>query len=455
MNILRLFLVIFGLNCLTSASASDGVRIALDEGTQLRYFNQLQHAGLVVMSTQQKSTLYEKNAQQFFIPASTTKLITALLALQHWGADYRFKTEFYVTEGFKEGGGKKNENKKLNPLFYKLQIKGYGDPFLVSEELAFVVKKLVQRLKQQGVFHLAGVQLDTHYYEGGVKFSGASQTDNPYDAISSALAANFNTLYIQKTAEGFISAESQTPMTPTAHVLAREIKSFKQARYGLKKRINLGQNETIAQRYFAELLMAFLRQEGIVVEGNVEWQPISKTARPLYVHRNRHTLAEVILPMMKYSTNFIANQLALNLSREVSGRPASAQTVTEVYQQRLTEQFGWQAFTLKEGAGLSRENRLSPEQLIDVLTAFEPWRDLLPEIEKNVYAKSGTLLGVSTLAGYLFHEVNNEINWYPFAVMMNQKVPYRYRNKLARELRMSLTSGSLSENEERNERKLF
>ncbi|HIE40224.1 MAG TPA: peptidase S13 [Thiomicrorhabdus sp.] len=390
------------------------------EGTSLRYFNQLQHAGLLVMNADQSNRLYEKNAQQAFIPASTTKLITALLALQHWGADYRFKTEFYLVQN--------------NPQAPYLLVKGYGDPFLVSEELIFIARELAHALKQQGVTHLSGIQLDTQYYKGGVKFSGATQTDNPYDATASALAANFNTLYIQKVAKGFVSAEPQTPMTPTAHMLAEEIKGFKKSKSGLKKRVNLGQNERVAERYFAELLMAFLKQEGVSIAQNIHWKPLSKEASLLYEHRNHRALSEIIRPMMKYSTNFIANQLALNLSREISGQPASAKTVETVYQQRLTELFGWQTFKVKEGAGLSRENQLSPEQLIDVLNAFQPWRELLPEIEPNVYAKSGTLHGVSTLAGYLYDENNHPKNGYPFAIMINQKVPPNYRNKLARSL---------------------
>jgi D-alanyl-D-alanine carboxypeptidase/D-alanyl-D-alanine-endopeptidase (penicillin-binding protein 4) len=54
----------------------------------------------------------------------------------------------------------------------------------------------------------------------------------------------------------------------------------------------------------------------------------------------------------------------------------------------------------------------------------------LPEVELNVFAKSGTLMGVSTLAGY----IHADKVWYPFAFMINQKVPYRYRNQLIKEL---------------------
>jgi D-alanyl-D-alanine carboxypeptidase/D-alanyl-D-alanine-endopeptidase (penicillin-binding protein 4) len=41
------------------------------------------------------------------------------------------------------------------------------------------------------------------------------------------------------------------------------------------------------------------------------------------------------------------------------------------------------------------------------------------------------LIGVSALAGY----VKKQHQWRPFAVIINQKTPYRFRNKLAVELR--------------------
>ncbi len=92
--------------------------------------------------------------------------------------------------------------------------------------------------------------------------------------------------------------------------------------------------------------------------------------------------------------------------------------------------FGWKDYFLEDGAGLSRSNRLSPAQLVDVLGRFMSWKHLLPEIEPGIHAKSGSLIGVSALAGY----INKQDEWRPFAVIINQKTPYHFRNKLAVEL---------------------
>jgi D-alanyl-D-alanine carboxypeptidase/D-alanyl-D-alanine-endopeptidase (penicillin-binding protein 4) len=96
----------------------------------------------------------------------------------------------------------------------------------------------------------------------------------------------------------------------------------------------------------------------------------------------------------------------------------------------LSKKFNWKNFTMKDGAGLSRDNRLSPTQLVDVLKAFKQWKHLLPEIETGIYAKSGTMNNISTLAGYIVKDKQ----WQPFAIMMNQAVPYKFRNRIAVEL---------------------
>ena len=419
------------------AQPESGVSLSM-VGPHMSFFNQLDHAGILLLN-EQAAVLQSKSAQNNFIPASTTKLLTALLALRHWGADYRFKTAFSLVESksFSTSGA----NATIAP---DLLVKGYGDPFLVSEELILIAKAIAKRLKERGLDTLSGIQLDTSYYATHLNMPGAGDSDNPYDAIPSPLAANFNTVYIRKASSGFESAEPQTPMTLTALDVAQDITHFKKAPDGLIKRVNLGKDELRGQRYFAELLSAFLRNEGIAVGTQISWQTqperarlarraisqLSSPSRDLYLHENSRTLEDIVRPMMLYSTNFVANQLALNLSAELIAGSADEHSVAQVYQQTLKDVFGWSDFHIEDGAGLSRKNRLSPRQLIDVLNAFKPWRHLLPEIEQNVFAKSGTLFGVSTLAGY----IHADKKWYPFAFMINQKVPYRYRNKLVKEL---------------------
>lgn len=389
------------------------------EGPNWQYFAKLDKAGFLMLDAN-KRTLESKNSEMFYVPASTTKLITAFLALKHWGENYRFKTEFYL-KNFKDSTA-------------TLVVKGYGDPFLVSEELQAVAKKLKEKLQASGVKKINGFELDSSFYQPGLVMPGTSTSDNPYDAIPGAIAANFNSIYVVKRGHELLSAEPQTPMTQSGLVVARNIKKYKSKPSGKYSRVNLGTDSELNQRYFVELLSEFLQQQEVKVVNKIRLNALvksdDKNITPLYTHFNSRTLAEVIKPMMKYSTNFIANQLALNLSVDILGGEANQQKVAKVYRQQLTQYFGWQDFHIEDGAGLSRNNRLKPAQLIDVLQVFRPWAKLLPEIEQSVIAKSGSLIGVSTLAGY----IKKRDVLMPFAMMINQRVPYHFRNKLAKEL---------------------
>ena len=48
--------------------------------------------GILVQTLESKEILYQLNADQFFTPASNTKLFTTAAALQKLGADFRIRT---------------------------------------------------------------------------------------------------------------------------------------------------------------------------------------------------------------------------------------------------------------------------------------------------------------------------------------------------------------------------
>src|SRR5262245_26588124 len=62
--------------------------------------------------------LIAQNADKPFVPASVAKIVTAWLAMEVLGGDYRFETKFYLDKD------------------RVLYVRGGGDPFLISEELA-------------------------------------------------------------------------------------------------------------------------------------------------------------------------------------------------------------------------------------------------------------------------------------------------------------------------------
>lgn len=83
--------------------------------------------------------------------------------------------------------------------------------------------------------------------------------------------------------------------------------------------------------------------------------------------------------------------------------------------------------TYYDGAGLSRKNRISANEMMAILKYTKKYKDIFPRKRNRIYEKSGTLTGVSVLAGYT---VIDEV-WSPFTIMINSKVKSSYRFKLA------------------------
>jgi D-alanyl-D-alanine carboxypeptidase/D-alanyl-D-alanine-endopeptidase (penicillin-binding protein 4) len=88
-------------------------------------------SALVFVMDDKCNELVAQNADRPFVPASVAKIVTAWLAMEVLGADYRFETRFYL------------DGDRV------LYIRGGGDPFLVSEELAELAPALVGATGQQ------------------------------------------------------------------------------------------------------------------------------------------------------------------------------------------------------------------------------------------------------------------------------------------------------------------
>lgn len=404
--------------------------------------------------------LYVNKQNLPLIPASTTKILTAYLALQHWGSDYKFYTDFVieplplkkqVASEYLPAG------KKANSRRASIWIKGYGDPFLTSEEIVIMAKQLHQQLKRLGIKEIVQVNLDSRFYQSKIAIPGASHSDNPYDAIPSAIAANFNTAFIKWNGKGWQTAEPQTPLTQVAIAAAnrrflpagREAKSLKPLKKGFKARINLGFDPKNNEKHFVQLLLALLEKQDDVnfietQQAKIQWQAIKDTQLSQdsihpepqntvkWRYRNSKSLQQVLVPMLKYSTNFIANQLALNLAAEHYSLPAGENLVARYYQEMLQDWLTGANF--EEGAGLSRDNQVTAAQLSLLLRAFASYRQLLPKTSKGVYAKSGTLHGVTTLAGF----IDKQDASFPFVLMVNEPVAYKYRNRFIQAIRRAI-----------------
>jgi D-alanyl-D-alanine carboxypeptidase/D-alanyl-D-alanine-endopeptidase (penicillin-binding protein 4) len=276
-------------------------------------------------------------------------------------------------------------------------------------------------VRAAGVTSVAGVGADDSLFAPTLDIPGRSASDNPYDAPVTALAANFNTVSVVRSGSKVTSAEPQTPLTATA-------RRFAEGGGPGKKRVNLKQR-SVAVGYFGEILAAKLRAAGVKVGEEQRNAALPSGAKRVYRHQNSRTLAEMVAPTLEYSNNFIANALFLHLASPEGKGQASMAGAQRAMTDFARRRFGWRDFAIEDGAGLSRGNRLSARQLVEVMEAFTPYRDLMPAQDGNsdVRAKTGTLRGVSCYAGY----VRRGGAWEPFALLINEPVDYNLRLRVA------------------------
>jgi D-alanyl-D-alanine carboxypeptidase/D-alanyl-D-alanine-endopeptidase (penicillin-binding protein 4) len=362
--------------------------------------------GGVMLRSPSGEELVSLNHDIPLVPASILKIPLAQVALATLGEDFRFETHFY-----------RNDSDDL-------LIRGLGDPFLVSEEIARIADTLAERGLQQ----IRRLVMDDSAFEPNSDLPIESGSDQPYAARNSALAVNFNTVNLAWAADGrLVTGETQTPLTALAGELGAQLSQ------GEVQRINLGDDPASGLRQAQQLFRYFLIKSGITVsDADFHQQAVTDEWSLFYSHRSSQSLRDNLDGMLRYSNNFIANQLFLTLGAQTSGYPATTEAARAALQQVLAELYGDsfgrdpQSLLMLEGSGLSRTQRSSAAGMMRILEVFKPYADLLPQVG-GVLRKSGTLTGVYNFAGY----IRGPDGLYPFVILTNQAV-----NKRAEILRL-------------------
>jgi len=392
-NSLRCQCILFLWLCVFATTIADAFALELND--------KFTKSDAVLISKTSGEIVFEWQSDALLIPASLTKLVTAKLAINKWGLQHRFHTEFFLDDR-------------------TLWVKGFGDPYLVSEELDLIVKALLGKMPAKEIDVIA---IDNSYFNvDGVP--GQSKAADPYNAPVSAVAANFNTVNLFKKAGKIKSAEPQTPLTPTA---VKQANTLTKIIGGDPERVHL-KNTNNAQQHFAELLAIKLAKPDATIKIN---QLVPSSAKLLYRHFNSHTLEDVLRGTLKYSNNFIANQVFL-MSADVEIGKRSFLQASQQAMQTLGSAYSWQEFQLADGSGLSRKNRLNAMQINQLLGGLFDYKTLLKRYSigkaqgATVYAKTGTLSGVHSFAGF----INIQNIEYQFVFIFNRSVPWRYREQL-------------------------
>jgi D-alanyl-D-alanine carboxypeptidase/D-alanyl-D-alanine-endopeptidase (penicillin-binding protein 4) len=351
--------------------------------------------GSVMLQSPDGEVLVSINPERALVPASLLKIPMAHVALTALGEDFRFETHFY-------------QNDRGDLL-----IRGLGDPFLVSEEIARIADTLAER----GLQKIRRLVMDDSAFEAEPDLPLEEGVNDPYAARNSALAVNFNTVNLAWAADGKLtSGETQTPLT----TLARELGAQLTPRGD--QRINLGDDPVAGLKQAQQLFQTFLKESGITVSDMSFYrEAVTDDWTLFYSHPSSRSLRDNLDGLLRYSNNFIANQLFLTLGAQASGYPATGAAARVALQQKLAALYGDsfgrdpQSLLMLEGSGLSREQRTSGAGMMRILEVFNPYADMLSETN-GVLRKSGTLTGVYNFAGY----IRKPDGLYPFVILTNQ-----------------------------------
>jgi serine-type D-Ala-D-Ala carboxypeptidase/endopeptidase (penicillin-binding protein 4) len=175
--------------------------------------------GLLIVDAETGETLYELNADRYFVPASNMKLFTTALALAKLGPDYRFHTTL-------ETHGAVSPEGVLNGDLY---LVGRGDPNLSNRKFPYdlkeefdgapekVLAELADALVAKGVKEISGDVIGDDSYFPREPYPNGWEIDDmvwEYGAAVSAIVVDDNTVALALTPGDSAGAPVQAVVFP-------------------------------------------------------------------------------------------------------------------------------------------------------------------------------------------------------------------------------------------------
>ena len=328
-------------------------------------------------------------ATEVMNPASTMKLLTTLAGLDILGPQYRWRTNIYTDGFFRQGVLKGN-----------LYLQGTGDPKLIPEELA----KLMKSLRALGIQRIDGnLFFDRSAYAPEVMEHNTIDGEalRAYNVPPDALLYAFRTLSFQlsksRSAEfidiSYTPALSQLRIDNQMQLVDRSCDNWKSdLRFYLDPEGTTKTNQQLVAQFSGAFPSACkgVNYNVVALDANTfltqgfaaAWElaggtwakaPIGKNgnvplAARLLLQFEGINLADDILDINKYSNNVMARQVLLTLALEKMGKPATTSNGELVIQSWLKQNgLDFPGLVIENGSGLSRTEAISAAQMNQLL----------------------------------------------------------------------------------------
>ncbi|HEU5478349.1 MAG TPA: D-alanyl-D-alanine carboxypeptidase/D-alanyl-D-alanine-endopeptidase [Candidatus Tumulicola sp.] len=395
------------------------------------------HVGILAVDATGGATLYARDPDGDFVPASTLKLIVGSAALARLGPDFSFITT--VDASGPVAGG---------ILHGDLYLRGGGDVQLTPGDLDAAAAAVAAA----GIHQVAGALVaDTTRYDAARYPPGWEIDDVPYGyaAVPGALGLDLNVAHLRVRpgdAPGAPASLDVDPASSTFRIenasitgpagsddttdLARPwdrpdtIRVTGSYPMGAPPSDDLEPALPDPAAYAADIFQRALAARGVTVRDAIRYGATPADATVVWTHRSK-PLPAILRDCWPPSVNVIAEQLLEEL-----GAGSAASAPGDVRARGLAAELAWLqtlgvnagAVTLVDGSGLSSYDRITPRVLVAALQA--DWRGpqraavlaalpvagvsgtlqtkfANPPLRGNVYAKTGSMNHARLLAGYL------------------------------------------------------
>lgn len=403
--------------------------------------------GVTVFDLTSGESVYQYQDEKLYRPASIQKIVTSVTALAMLGEKYTMDTRLCHTGVVR------------NDTLDKLYLIGGFDPELMEEHLDTLVDAVVRTgIKYVDTLVADVSMMDSVYWGPGWSWDDAPYSFQPY---LSPLMLNRGCVDVTvfPTQKDSLAAIECKPVSDFYATINRTVSRHPEAGKLQITRNWLGHGNTIivsgnvdrkrttsvsmypSQHFFVHVFAERLRNKGVNI-GQSVWSesPVDSALVLCTIHR---PIGEVLMRALKESDNLCAESMFYHLASKnhPSGR-VGAEDGSEVINRFMKEKLGFnpEYYRIADGSGVSLYNYVSPRLLLEYLKyayyhreVFMPFYEALPvagidgtlkhrmkkaPAYRNVRAKTGSVTGVSSLAGYV-KAANG--HWLGF-VIINQNV---------------------------------
>lgn len=364
---------------------------------------------VLAVNMQNNKVVLAENSEKSMIPASVAKLVTTWVALKELGPNFTVPTEIWVKDGH-------------------LYIRGYGDPSLRSEEVSQIAEEVVAA----GYSKVKKITVDDTPLIDPALRTGS----RPYQAGGSATSLNHNCVKVSVYPSGRVvitkgaNYRVSSSVGQTSKKLSASFKNGIVYVSGKRPRRTTYKYVSVEKpwKYLGSVLAAHLGDEDIPVAKG----PVPPGASLVYTHQSKE-LWQILVDLNHYSSNFTAEQVVGVIGQDEDTGLFSRELGLRRINLYLS-QLG-SGLNLSDGSGLSRKNRLSPAAIIRLLSIVYEDLSLYPYFTSSLsrfnysgtlrsrkltgitaFGKTGTLTGVSSVAGYL---QNSDGDLVAYAILNN------------------------------------